>query len=56
VLDEHAGTARFEHRTYVRWLEDKTMPLGEVAEIERRIASYKPERDDALADLKAFLR
>lgn len=56
LLDEASGTARFEHRAWwLRWIEDETMAIGEVAAIERRIASYEPERDDALLELKAFL-
>jgi len=55
LLDEASGTARFEHRAWMRWIQDETMPIGEVAAIKRKIASYEPERDDALLELEAFL-
>jgi hypothetical protein len=54
VLDERSGTARFERRAWLRWREELTIPIGEVAKIETRLASYEPERDDALTELRAF--
>jgi hypothetical protein len=54
VLDEKAGTARFEERPWLKWKEDVTVPIGEGAAIEQQIASYEPERDDALDEVKAF--
>lgn len=56
VLDEVAGTARFGQRKWMTWYEEEAMPLGDVAAIERKIASYEPERDGAFVELKAFLR
>ena len=56
VLDDEAGTARFQFRVWRRWREDETLPLEDLDAIEKKIAAYKPERDDAIAEVKAFLR
>ncbi|HEX4517825.1 MAG TPA: hypothetical protein VH054_29995 [Polyangiaceae bacterium] len=56
VLDEASGTALFEERTWRVWREDATMELGEVAAIERRLASYEPDGDGAFVELRDFQR